>query len=48
MSRVEYEIACGSLFDDNSETKKISIYDQVKPNLGVLAKYIIDEYNKGG
>lgn len=43
-SKSEYEVIVDSLFHDIST--KIDIYDQVKPNIRLLANYIIEEYNK--
>ena len=44
-SRAEYEIMCSGLFDRN-KAYKIDIYSQVVPNLDVLARYIIEEYDR--
>ena len=45
-SKREYEIMCADLFEKDMENyEKISVYDQVKPNLDVLARYILGEYN---
>lgn len=47
-SRREYEIFVGDAFETNIENfEKIDIYSQVKPNVKILAKYIIDNYNQG-
>lgn len=43
-SKCEYEVMIGDLFD-TIETK-IDIYDQVKPNIEILSKYILDNYKK--
>lgn len=47
-SKSEYEIMVGGLHTelDWENFKKIDIYNQVLPNLDILCKYIIDEYNK--
>lgn len=46
-SKREYEIMCADLFETNIEKyEKIDVYRQLKPNLDILARYIIDEYNK--
>lgn len=47
-SKSEYEIIVGGLHIelDWENFKKIDIYSQVLPNLDILCKYIIDEYNK--
>ena len=44
-SKVEYEIICSGLFE-KSEEFKIDIYYQVLPNLDILCRYIIEQYNK--
>ena len=47
-SKREYEIFVGDAFETNIENfEKIDIYSQVKPNVKILAKYIIDNYNSG-
>lgn len=43
-SKREYEILVKDLGKTIEE--KISVYDQVIPNVDLLANYIIDEYNK--
>ena len=44
-SRCQYEIIVSSLFDKNEETfKKIDCYEQVLPNIKILAKYVLEEY----
>ena len=46
-SKAEYEIVCGDLFVKQLEhLEKIDVYYQVKENVDILAKYILDEYNK--
>lgn len=45
MSRAEYEMMCSGLFDRH-KAYKIDVYTQVKPNLDILARYIIETYNK--
>lgn len=44
-SKSEYEIMCSGLFDRN-KAYKISVYDQMKDNVDVLAECIIREHNK--
>ena len=45
-SKAEYEIKCGGLLSkEDEEFDKISVYDQVIPNLDILCKYIINEWN---
>lgn len=45
--KAEYEIMVGRLCEeDTNKYTKVDIYSQVKPNIRVLAKYILDEYNK--
>ena len=47
-SKREYEISVGDAFEtDLDKYEKIDIYSQVKPNVKILAKYIIDNYNSG-
>ena len=42
-SKREYEISVGDAFEtDLNKYKKIDVYSQVKPNVRILAKYIID------
>ena len=44
-SRCEYEILVCGLFDDKRENeKKIDCYEQVLPNIKILAKYVLEEY----
>lgn len=43
-SKAEYEILIMGLFDEKAI--KIDVYSQVKPNIKILANYIIDEHNK--
>lgn len=43
-SKAEHEIIVSDLF--NKVNQKIDIYNQVKPNIKILADYIINEYNK--
>jgi len=44
-SRCEYEIAVGPPFDENLDHYvKIDCYQQVLPNIEILAKYVIDTY----
>lgn len=45
LSKAEYEIMCSGLFDRN-KAYRIDVYTQVKPNLDILARYIIETYNK--
>lgn len=42
-SKSEYEIIAKDLFD--TIEKKVDIYAQIKPNIKILAQYIIDYYN---
>lgn len=47
-SKREYEISVSDAFEtDLDKYEKIDIYFQVKPNVKILAKYIIDNYNEG-
>lgn len=46
MSKSECEIIVSGLFPRDDNSFKIDIYDQVILNLDILAKYIIEEYNK--
>ena len=47
-SKREYEIFVGDAFEEDlNKYEKIDIYSQVKPNVRILAKYIIDNYNNG-
>lgn len=47
-SKREYEIFVGDAFEEDlNRYEKIDIYSQVKPNVRILAKYIIDNYNNG-
>ena len=44
-SKREYEISVGDAFEENlNKDEKIDVYSQVKPNIKILAKYIIDNY----
>lgn len=43
-SKCEYEIMVGDLFQE--PTEKVDIYSQVKPNIEILAKYILEENKK--
>lgn len=44
-SRCEYEIVVSSLFDEEHKTDtKIDCYEQVLPNIKILAKYVLEEY----
>lgn len=45
LSKAEYEIMCSGLFDRN-KAYRIDVYTQVKPNLDILARYIIEEYDR--
>lgn len=46
-SKAEYEIMVGDLFEeDTNKYTKVDVYSQVKPNIKILAKYILDEYNR--
>lgn len=45
-SKREYEISVSDAFEtDLNKYEKIDVYSQVKPNVRILAKYIIDNYN---
>ena len=47
-SQREYEISVSDAFvTDLNKYEKIDVYSQVKPNVRILAKYIIDNYNDG-
>ena len=44
-SKREYEISVGDAFEENlNKYEKIDVYSQVKPNIKILAKCIIDNY----
>ena len=43
-SKVEYEVMIGDVF--GTIERKVDIYSQVKPNVRLLAKYILDNYNE--
>lgn len=45
LSKAEYEMMCSGLFNRN-KAYKIDVYSQVVPNLDILARYIIEEYNR--
>ena len=45
-SKVEYEIICKGLVSKEDNEFKIDVYEQVLPNLDILAKYILTEINK--
>lgn len=46
-SKAEYEIAVGGLFDKYpDEFEKIDVYNQVVPNIDILSRYIVEDYNK--
>lgn len=44
-SKAEYEIICSGLSEKYDKEYKIDIYDQLEPNLDMLARYIIYCYN---
>jgi hypothetical protein len=46
-SKCEYEILCKG-FCGGNEWFKIDIYDQVLPNLDILARYIVNYHNSDG
>ena len=47
-SKREYEISVGDLCEgDNCKYQKIDVYEQVLPNLDILAEYIIECHNTG-
>lgn len=43
--KVEYEIMVGGVISKQDKSYKISIYDQIKPNLDIIARYIIEQWN---
>lgn len=44
-SKREYEISIGDAFEEDlNKYEKIDVYTQIKPNIKILAKYIIDNY----
>lgn len=45
-SKAEYEIICKGLVSIKDNEFKIDVYEQVLPNLDILAKYILTEVNK--
>lgn len=46
-SKREFEIVCGDLFvEEPDHLEKIDVYYQVKDNVEILSRYILDEYNK--
>ena len=45
-SKAEYEIICRGLSAKFNKEFKIDVYEQVLPNLDILAKYILTEINK--
>lgn len=45
-SKVEYEMICKGLISTHDNEVKIDVYEQVLPNLDILAKYILTEVNK--
>lgn len=45
-SKCEYEIICRGLVSREDNEFKIDVYEQVLPNLDILARYIITEVNK--
>lgn len=45
-SKCEYEIICKGLFSREDNEFKIDVYEQVLPNLDILARYIITEARK--
>ena len=42
--KAEYEVIVSDLFE--TFNKKIDIYSQVKPNIKILAEYIIEKHNE--
>lgn len=44
--QVEYEIFVKGVICKNNNVNKISVYEQLELNIGILAKYIIDQWNK--
>lgn len=46
-SRREYEISMGDLYEEDPEKYfKVSVYDQIEPNLDIIVDYVIATYNK--
>lgn len=43
--KTEYEIWVKGWFDSDDKATKISVYDQIEPNLDILTKYINDKLN---
>lgn len=43
--KAEYEIICKGWVSKSDREYKIDVYDQIEPNLDMLARYIIDCYN---
>lgn len=47
-SKREYEISVGDLCEgDLNKYQRFDVYEQVLPNLDILAEYIVDCYNDG-
>lgn len=42
--RCEYEIMVRSLFGNEEQYQKIDCYQQAKPNMRIIAKYVLEEY----
>ena len=43
--KVEYEVIVSGVVCKYDNQFKISIYDQIKPNLDLIARYIIEQWN---
>lgn len=43
--KVEYEIMVRGMVCKYDKSNKFSIYDQLKPNLEIIARYIIEQWN---
>ena len=47
-SKREYEISVGDLYEkDLDKYQRFDVYEQVLPNLDILAEYIVECHNKG-
>lgn len=44
-SKAEYEIMISGLVSKNDNEFKFSVYEQLKPNLDIIARYIIEQWN---
>lgn len=43
-SRCEYEIVVGGVFSEIKDYQKIDCYEQVLPNIKIIARYVLEEY----